>query len=348
MEVSVSTTTRSYIDADIKNIDDVKLQPQLQSLSMHCNSITRITGLAHLYCLTHLDLSSNAIDRLDGLGNLCSLQALNVACNRLEAVSGLEGLRRLLTINLSYNRITDIGGFRGMGGNTYSMAQVILHGNKLADIDHLVHSLQACVKLHTLTLVCDKSANPVCSTMAYRRTLLESMTNLLVLDGYDRTGRTIANANSTQFQLGTHISSDLLLGRRAEASNAVITPRIDVMLENLRDARTSAHIVASSTDAAQVHGEGGMDGERDLRLDKLELQLASLLVKQASSRQPASSQRGTPPTNIAPQRGRPLARARRDSTSGDDEEESTVAAATSLERSLSPGGAVGSSEAATS
>lgn len=101
---SISTLlslTRSYINAHIKEIEDVDLPLTLQSLSLHCNALTSVTGLGHMHCLRHLDLSSNLITSMDGLNNLFNLQVLNLACNKIQLVSGLAGLRFALHKSLS-------------------------------------------------------------------------------------------------------------------------------------------------------------------------------------------------------------------------------------------------------
>ena len=81
------------IDARIASMASVNLRPQLKSLNLHCNLLTRVENLLHLRNLQHLDLSSNQIARMEGFDALVSLRTLNLACNLIETVKGLGNLR---------------------------------------------------------------------------------------------------------------------------------------------------------------------------------------------------------------------------------------------------------------
>ena len=82
-----------YIDAQINSLLDVRLDPGINSMNLHCNNISVIDNLDRLQHLKHLDLSSNHITRMQGLGGLKSLKTLNLSCNELQVVEGLENLR---------------------------------------------------------------------------------------------------------------------------------------------------------------------------------------------------------------------------------------------------------------
>ena len=87
-----------YIDAQINSLFEVRLDPRLISINLHCNNISVIENLERLQHLKHLDLSSNHISRMQGLGGLKSLRTLNLSCNELQAVEGLENLRYCLLL----------------------------------------------------------------------------------------------------------------------------------------------------------------------------------------------------------------------------------------------------------
>ena len=81
------------IDAGITNIGDLALTEDIETLHLHCNSISTITNVRHLLRLRHLDLSSNVITHISHLENLAELRTLNLSCNLIKEVSGLKDLR---------------------------------------------------------------------------------------------------------------------------------------------------------------------------------------------------------------------------------------------------------------
>lgn len=81
------------IDAGITNIGDLALTDDTETLNLHCNSISTITNIQHLWRLHHLDLSSNVITYISHLEGLTELRTLNLSCNLISEVSGLKELR---------------------------------------------------------------------------------------------------------------------------------------------------------------------------------------------------------------------------------------------------------------
>ncbi|XP_043921997.1 leucine-rich repeat and coiled-coil domain-containing protein 1 [Protopterus annectens] len=100
------------IDKNISSLLEIPLDPNLQSLNLHCNQISKIEGLSHVWHLRHLDLSSNQITCIKGLGTLTFLRTLNLSCNLITKVEGLDGLVNLTRVNLSFNQISDLSGYR--------------------------------------------------------------------------------------------------------------------------------------------------------------------------------------------------------------------------------------------
>ena len=86
-------TQLCLIDEGISSIHDLKLDPKLTVLNLHCNRIHQIENLLFLNRLYHLDLSSNCITQISGLDSLVSLRVLNLACNKIELVENLQNLR---------------------------------------------------------------------------------------------------------------------------------------------------------------------------------------------------------------------------------------------------------------
>uniref|UniRef100_A0A4W3I6F1 Leucine-rich repeat and coiled-coil domain-containing protein 1 n=1 Tax=Callorhinchus milii TaxID=7868 RepID=A0A4W3I6F1_CALMI len=169
----------------------VPINSKVQSLNLHCNQISKLEGLSHLWQLRHLDLSSNQIVRIEGLGNLISLRTLNLSCNLITQVEGLNGLVNLTKLNLSYNGITDLSGFLYLHGAGHKLSFLDLHSNCISTFDHLLQCMTGLCCLSDLTLVKDGRGNPVCQTPGYRELLLQSLPQLALLDGISHSGKRV-------------------------------------------------------------------------------------------------------------------------------------------------------------
>uniref|UniRef100_A0A4W3I6D1 Leucine-rich repeat and coiled-coil domain-containing protein 1 n=1 Tax=Callorhinchus milii TaxID=7868 RepID=A0A4W3I6D1_CALMI len=171
--------------------DPIPINSKVQSLNLHCNQISKLEGLSHLWQLRHLDLSSNQIVRIEGLGNLISLRTLNLSCNLITQVEGLNGLVNLTKLNLSYNGITDLSGFLYLHGAGHKLSFLDLHSNCISTFDHLLQCMTGLCCLSDLTLVKDGRGNPVCQTPGYRELLLQSLPQLALLDGISHSGKRV-------------------------------------------------------------------------------------------------------------------------------------------------------------
>uniref|UniRef100_A0A667XH17 Leucine-rich repeat and coiled-coil domain-containing protein 1 n=1 Tax=Myripristis murdjan TaxID=586833 RepID=A0A667XH17_9TELE len=178
----------SLIDKNITSLLEVPLRPVVKSLNLHCNRIPRIEGLTSAWRLRHLDLSSNCISRIEGLSSLSSLRTLNLSCNSLTKVEGLNGLVNLTRVNLSYNQINSLTGLLYLHGRDYKLKHLSLHSNRLDNINHLLQCMLGLQSLREVTLSQDGTDNPVCSLPGYRETVMQSLTQISVLDGLDRLG----------------------------------------------------------------------------------------------------------------------------------------------------------------
>uniref|UniRef100_A0A803TTZ6 Leucine-rich repeat and coiled-coil domain-containing protein 1 n=1 Tax=Anolis carolinensis TaxID=28377 RepID=A0A803TTZ6_ANOCA len=173
----------SLMDRGIKSLAELALRPNLHTLNLHCNQISRIERLDHLVNLQHLDLSSNHISCIKGLSSLASLRTLNLACNLITKVEGLEKLFNLTKLNLSYNQIHDITGLLSLRGPSCKISHIELHGNCIDNINHLLQCLSGLQYLTNLSLEKNGKSNPVCSKIGYREILLQALPQLTVLDG---------------------------------------------------------------------------------------------------------------------------------------------------------------------
>uniref|UniRef100_T1IUU6 Leucine-rich repeat and coiled-coil domain-containing protein 1 n=1 Tax=Strigamia maritima TaxID=126957 RepID=T1IUU6_STRMM len=179
------------LDANVQTLLDIQVHPLVRTINLHGNVIRRIQNLASLHNLRHLDLSANRITLIEGLESLLMLRTLNLSYNFIQKVDGLKSLRCLVSINLSYNRITDLSGFREIGGPKYQLQQISVHGNCIQSTSHVIQCLRACTTLCELVLKHENSGNPLCDTPGYTQTILNGLPWLRVLDGSDRSGRSV-------------------------------------------------------------------------------------------------------------------------------------------------------------
>ncbi|XP_036293251.1 leucine-rich repeat and coiled-coil domain-containing protein 1 isoform X2 [Pipistrellus kuhlii] len=163
-------------------ISELSLDSTLHAINLHCNNISKIEAIDHVWNLQHLDLSSNQISQIEGLSTLTKLRTLNLSCNLITKVEGLEALINLTRLNLSYNHINDLSGLMPLHGIKHKLRYIDLHSNCIDSIHHL---LQCVVGLHFLTnLVLEKDGddNPVCRVPGYQAVMLQTLPQLRILD----------------------------------------------------------------------------------------------------------------------------------------------------------------------
>ncbi|KAM7379559.1 hypothetical protein PAMP_005105 [Pampus punctatissimus] len=292
----------SLIDKNITSLLDVPLRPTVTSLNLHCNHIPRIEGLTSAWHLRHLDVSSNCISKIEGLSSLTSLRTLNLSCNKITKVEGLNGLVNLTRLNLSYNQINDLTGLLYLHGTQYKLKHLNLHSNHLHSIDHLLQCLLGLQGLSEITLSQDGGDNPVCRSPGYRDIVMQSLSQISVLDGLDRLGNpSHPGVNSPLDIPGLEDYVDLLLSSDTSRNEAVIeggpltTPRIDEVLTQFRQRIASETITDPVAQPDREHFQqvrsavaDPADPINEQRIRKLEHQV-SQLVQQAPLGEKSSS-----------------------------------------------------------
>lgn len=71
------------------SISELSLDSTLHAINLHCNNISKIEAIDHVWNLQHLDLSSNQISQIEGLSTLTKLRTLNLSCNLITRIEGL-------------------------------------------------------------------------------------------------------------------------------------------------------------------------------------------------------------------------------------------------------------------
>ncbi|XP_048384912.1 leucine-rich repeat and coiled-coil domain-containing protein 1 [Stegostoma tigrinum] len=287
------------IDKTIASLLEVPLSPQIRTLNLHCNQITRIEALGQLQQLQHLDLSSNQITRIEGLDALVALRTLNLSCNFITKVEGLNGLINLTRLNLSYNHITDLSGFLHLHGVGHKLSLVDLHSNSISNLNHLLQCMVGLSLLTDLTLMKDGRGNPVCQTPDYREVMLRSLTQLVVLDGLKRSGESTHSNQGVPLDLPALedyleylVSSESSLNmEKVSGVPPVITPRIDQVLAQyrLRSVGTDPVAAMSATDSSssleveKYRSHNTVNVFNEIRIKKLEKQISQLLQQVPTS-----------------------------------------------------------------
>ncbi|XP_048697057.2 leucine-rich repeat and coiled-coil domain-containing protein 1 isoform X2 [Caretta caretta] len=192
----------SLMDKGIGSLLEITLSSELHTINLHCNQISRIEGLGHIWNLQHLDLSSNQINQIEGLSTLTNLRTLNLSCNLITKVEGLEKLHNLTKLNLSYNRIHDLTGFLDLLGTSHKISHIDLHSNCISSINHLLQCMMGLHFLTSLNLEKNGKGNPVCDTTGYREIILQTLPQLTVLDGRNVFGEPVnlTEENSSDLQ----------------------------------------------------------------------------------------------------------------------------------------------------
>lgn len=215
-----------FMDKGLHSISELSLDSSLHAINLHCNNISKITNIDHIWNLRHLDLSSNQISQIEGLNTLTKLCTLNLSCNLITRVEGLEALVNLTRLNLSYNHISDLSGLIPLHGLKYKLRYIDLHSNYIDSIHHL---LQCTVGLHFLTnliLEKDGEGNPICLVPGYRAIILQTLPQLRILDCKNIFGEPVSleEMNSSHLQcfeglLDNLVSSDSPLNISEDETN---------------------------------------------------------------------------------------------------------------------------------
>ncbi|XP_023601931.1 leucine-rich repeat and coiled-coil domain-containing protein 1 isoform X7 [Myotis lucifugus] len=203
------------MDQGLRSISELSLDSTLHAINLHCNNISKIEAIDHVWNLQHLDLSSNQISQIEGLSALTKLRTLNLSSNLITKIEGLEALINLTRLNLSYNHINDLSGLMPLHGIKHKLRYIDLHSNCIDSIHHL---LQCVVGLHFLTnLVLEKNGedNPVCRVPGYQAIMLQTLPQLRILDCKNIFGEPVdlSQINSSSLQcfeglLDNLVSSD--------------------------------------------------------------------------------------------------------------------------------------------
>mgnify|MGYP002803881909 CR=1 FL=1 len=286
------------IDANITSISKLNLQPCVISLNLHCNLLKSIEGLENLKNLKHLDLSSNAIEAITGLECLVLLKYLNLSCNRITVVEGIGSLRQLAKLDLSYNVITDLSGLKSLAAGPSCLTTLYFQGNQIQSIDHIIDCLNDLNNLKDVMFSQNEDTNPVCNHPKYRSLLLSMLSKIEVLDGFNRSGQPMAsdywsdNLGLTDIDdyVTYLVSSQSNGSTKAEhggSSTDVTTPRIDEILSKFRSQKTP---MVNESLATTKPGKVALSADHEVRLERLEHQLAHILYKPSKEKEPESQE----------------------------------------------------------
>ncbi|XP_031297268.2 leucine-rich repeat and coiled-coil domain-containing protein 1 isoform X1 [Camelus dromedarius] len=287
-----------FMDKGLRSISELSLDSALHAINLHCNNISKIKAIDHIWNLRHLDLSSNQISQIEGLNTLTKLSTLNLSCNLITRIEGLEALTNLTRLNLSYNHINDLSGLMPLHGIKHKLRYIDLHSNCIDSIHHL---LQCTVGLHFLTnLILEKNGedNPVCHLPGYRAIMLQTLPQLRILDCKNIFGEPVdmAEINSSRLQcfeglLDNLVSSDSPLNISEDEiidGTPVVTPPIDEIapLDQFASTPTDTGLaslisVCPSSEPEKVNHEN--DFQNEMKLQKLDNPLLQLLSETSNS-----------------------------------------------------------------
>uniref|UniRef100_A0A8C2R7I4 Leucine rich repeat and coiled-coil centrosomal protein 1 n=1 Tax=Capra hircus TaxID=9925 RepID=A0A8C2R7I4_CAPHI len=272
-----------FMDKGLRSISELSLDSALHAINLHCNNISKITSIDHIWNLQHLDLSSNQISQIEGLNTLTKLCTLNLSCNLITRIEVLE-----LSINHS---------LMPLHGIKHKLRYIDLHSNCIDSIHHL---LQCTVGLHFLTnLILEKNGedNPVCHLPGYRAVMLQTLPQLRILDCKNIFGEPInmAEINSSHLQCfeglldnlvssesPLNISEDEITDGMPVAPPVGDTAPLDQFASTPTDTGlTSLMSVCPSSEPEKVNHENDLQNE--MKLQKLDDQILQLLSETSNS-----------------------------------------------------------------
>lgn len=166
------------MDIQIDKIEDMSLFPQLETLFLFGNKISKLENLTPLINLKRLAIHNALIERIENLSTLLFLIELKLSGNKISKIDGLENLLNLKKLDLSENKIEKIE-------NLYSLSSIYelkLHNNYIRVIENL-SSLLSVQKI-------DLSSNLIAKI-----TDIEDLPNLKVINLYNNQIKELKNLN---------------------------------------------------------------------------------------------------------------------------------------------------------
>ncbi|XP_069502010.1 leucine-rich repeat-containing protein 61 [Ambystoma mexicanum] len=159
------------------------------------------SGEFDLESILFLKLRRLAIYDLGCIGECLNLERLDLSNNNLTHLGPLASLKQLAVLNLSANRVSSLEPL----GSCDGLQSLNVAGNLLISVDSL-QCLVGLRKLESLRLRDPVSnlSNPMCTTGAYRATILDVLPTVKVIDGERINGQ-----GSDLYQLCKDIDSSL-------------------------------------------------------------------------------------------------------------------------------------------
>ncbi|XP_033616234.1 leucine-rich repeat and coiled-coil domain-containing protein 1 isoform X5 [Fukomys damarensis] len=285
-----------FMDKGLQSISELSLHSTLHAINLHCNNISKIKAIDHVWNLRYLDLSSNQISQIEGLSTLTKLCTLNLSCNLITRIEGLDTLVNLTRLNLSYNHISDLSGLMPLHGLKYKLRYIDLHSNCIDSIHHLLQCTVGLHFLNNLILEKDGESNPVCHAPGYREIILQTLPQLRILDCKNIFGEPVnlADVNSSRLQclegLLDNLASDSPLNISEDEiidNVPLVTPPIEELptLEQFPSTPdavlTSFLSVCPPSEPEKINHE--IINQNEMKLRKLDDQILQLLNETSNS-----------------------------------------------------------------
>lgn len=122
----------------ITKLEGLEILTKLRALSIEDNHIRKIEGLNTLKDLIHLILGEsyhylggNEILKIENLESLEKLEILELANNKIQKIQGLDSLHNLEELDLAYNQIEVIEGLEGLS----NLKMLNLRDNQIQHLD---------------------------------------------------------------------------------------------------------------------------------------------------------------------------------------------------------------------
>ena len=297
MEISLIDEKLSLFPADLPTC--------ISYLNLHCNCIKQLDRESLVpisQTLKTLDISSNLLTDTDGIELLVFLSSLNLACNRISVLTPtIALLTHLVRLDLSFNALSDVTPLQNFSTANHSLKILLLHGNRLQSVPHLIKVLKNNSTLRELVLKREEITNPLCQ-LDYRAQLFAVLTGLQILDGVDPEGVSVSPSVSLNLmpeldellKLQSQVSAQPSPNSSSLESSLHMkdTPQIDRALKLYRENRLLT--VDESNDSMESVSVAGQPdhSENQTRLQHIEELLVHILDKDLDTAQPEPIDRG--------------------------------------------------------
>ena len=160
----------------------------IKEVNLSDEYLKAITGKFDLETVFNLELVNKSISNLGSIPKCTSLLYLDLSHNNLSSINGIQSLVKIMFLDLSYNKISNISYLNSLR----DLINCKLQGNNISGpFPSFFADMKKLEKLTFYEVPIDgkpniNTSNPICENGNYRQEILDTVPQLMWLDGIPR------------------------------------------------------------------------------------------------------------------------------------------------------------------